>query len=233
MNALAAAADAIDAVMVMSYIPPDQTWTWWVVPVPVTPLHGAAVPWDTAPQPYSVDRDRTVLTAAGFPASKIVMGIAGFGLVWGDTNGDSTAPIAPYANYDALANDPTCSASPWTCGAGADTEVAPLGCSDNHVTQLWVDQALTSAGSQLTLMTDNVGEVSYWAAGSTTNLVTLSNPCGSGTANVGLILYETAASVRNKLAYVSQYGMRGVEFWTMAQTINASGAYPLLEAARP
>jgi GH18 family chitinase len=192
------------------------------------------VPWDdTEPQPYSVDRDRTVLTAAGFPASKLVIGIAGFGLVWGDTNNDGEAPVSPYANYDALANDPTCSADPWTCGAAANTEISPIGCSDNSLTQLWLDEALAAAGSDLTLTTDETGEVNYWAAASPTNLVSLPNPCGSGTVQAGLILYETPTSIGNKLAYINTNGMRGVEFWTMAQTINASGNYPLLEAARP
>jgi GH18 family chitinase len=219
MNDLGAAADALDGVLLMSYIPPDQTWTWWVVPVPVTPLYGATPPWGTAPQNYSVDRDREVLTAAGFPSSKLVMGIAGFGLVWGDTNADGTAPVTPYANTTAT--------------GAADTELSPLGCSDNQVTQLWLDEALAAAGSSLTLHTDEVGEVEYWAAASTTALVSLPNPCGAGQVDAGLILYETPASIGNKLAYVEDESLRGVFFWTMAQTIDASGDFPLLEAARP
>jgi hypothetical protein len=41
------------------------------------------------------------------------------------------------------------------------------------------------------------------------------------------------AGLGNKMASVNEHGMRGVEFWTMAQTGDASGAYPLLEAVKP
>jgi GH18 family chitinase len=233
MAALAACADDIDAVMIMSYIPPDQTWGWWVVPLPLSPLGSPAPPWDTAPQPYSIDNDRGELVAAGFPVGKLVMGVGGFGLVWGDTTGDHVAPVAPYANYAALEADPTCSAPPWTCQAAADTEVAPIGCTDNHVTQEWVDAALAAAGTGLTLHEDAVGGVTYWAASASDALVSVPSPCGSGTAEVGLIFYETPASIADKVDYCTTSGMRGVEVWTMAQARNAAGAYPIFETLKP
>lgn len=228
---MGAAKDDVDAVMVMSYIPGDRTWTWWVVPVPLTPLHGTPVPWGGT-QTYSVDADFAAWTGAGLPASKLIMGVGGFGLAWGDTNDDSIAPVVPYANDNALANDPTCSNSPWTCGAGADTEVAPLSCTDNHVTQKWVDQALAAAPS-LTLKNDTVGGVTYWGAPAPNQLASVPSPCGSGTAKVGLIFYETPTSMAAKVSYATSKGMRGMEFWTLSQTANEAGAFPIIQAAKP
>ena len=36
-----------------------------------------------------------------------------------------------------------------------------------------------------------------------------------------------------KLEYAQQYGLRGMEFWTLDQMKNASGEYPNLAAIRP
>jgi GH18 family chitinase len=229
---LAAAKDDIDGYMIMLYIPGDQTWTWWLVPVPLTPLHGTPVPWGGT-QAYSADREREVWTSLGVPSSKLILGIGGFGLAWVDSNRDKIAPVAPYANYDALAADPTCSASPWTCAAAADTEVSPSSCSDNHVTQKWVDQVVAASAGALKLKTDSVGDVTYWAAPASNQLVTVVSPCGSGTVDVGLIFYESPASMTSKVSYCNNNGLRGMEFWTLAQMADANGHYPILEASKP
>jgi GH18 family chitinase len=229
-NTVATAANDVDAVMLMTYIAPNQTWTWWVVPVPITPLHGAATPWGGR-QPYSLDRELAVWTAAGVPASKLVMGVGGFGAVWADTNGDGIAPVQPYSNYDALVNDPTCSSPPWTCAAAADTEVAPYGCTDNHVTQTWVDQAV--AGGDLQLEQDDVGDTTYWRAPARNSLVRVPNPCGAGHIDAGLIFYETPQSMDAKVSYATGNGMRGLEFWTLSQMRTSAGTYPNLEAVKP
>jgi len=218
------AADVIDGLMIMSYIPPDQTWTWWVVPTPVTPLHGAPSPWEDA-QPYSIDRDLAVWTSGGIPASKVVMGVGGFGTVWADTNNDGVAPVTPYSNYDDLATDPSCTQQ-YVCDNGAAGEVAPLGCTDNSVTQLWVDRAVSQSNGKLTLKTDAVGGVTYWAAPAQNDLAQVPNPCGSGSVDVGSIYYESPASMKLKLSYIESKGMLGMEFWTLSQMINADGEYP-------
>jgi GH18 family chitinase len=215
-NTLHEAEDQVDAVMIMSYIAPVGSWGGWIVPVPNTPLYDAA-----PDQSYSADRDRTVWTGAGFPASKLVMGVGGFGLVWADTNNDDIAPVAPYAN----ASNPN---------GAADTETDPLGCTDNIITQRWVDATVAASNGALTLHDDDIGKVQYWAAPAKDQLVSVSVPsdCGRTTANVGLILYETPTSMANKAAYVQTHAMRGMEFWTLAQCQNAEGAFPIIEAAK-
>ena len=227
-SGLAVAADAIDALMLMSYIPPDQTWTWWVVPVPVTPLHGAETPWGEI-QSYSIDADFEGWTGLGIPASKIVMGVGGFGVAWADTNNDGLAPNAPYTNYNELATDPVCTEQ-YNCNQGAAGEIAPVGCSDNQITQQWVDTAISESNGKLTLKTDDVGAVTYWGTPATNDLATVSNPCGNGTINVGSIYYESDTSMKTKKAYVAAHNMRGMEFWTLSQMKNATGDYPILEA---
>lgn len=233
-KSLAAVADAVDAVMIMSYIAPNQTWTWWVVPVPLTPLHGAKAPWDGLPQPYSLDREVEVWTKqAGVPASKLVIGVGGFGLAWGDTNSDGIAPVAPYANYGALEAS-GCGVSQFTCNDAADTERAPLGCTDNHVTQQWVDKVVAEAGGRLTLQQDAVGGVDYWAAPARNQPVSVTSPCDSRAKSaVSLIFYETPRSMGAKVDFVRANGLRGMEFWTLGQLQNASGAFPNLEAVKP
>jgi GH18 family chitinase len=229
---LGAVADDVDAFMIMSYIPGDQTWTWWVVPVPLTPLHGTPTPWGET-QSYSIDHELEVWGAAGVPYGKLLMGVGGFGLVWSDTNSDGLAPVAPYANTDDLEDDPTCFADPWTCAAAADGEVAPYGCSDNWVTQAWVDEAVASSGGDLALQTDEVGGVTFYGAPAADELVNVADSCTWGMIDVGLIFYETPESMEAKRAYASANGMRGFEFWTVAQMADAEGGFPNLEALIP
>jgi GH18 family chitinase len=215
-NTLRQAVDQLDAVMIMSYIAPVGSWGGWIVPVPNTPLY------DPDPsQSYSADRDRTVWTGAGFPASKLVMGVGCFGIVWVDTNNDNIAPVAPYAN----ASNPN---------GAADTETDPLGCTDNIITQKWVDSTVAASNGALTLHDDDIGKVQYYAAPAKNQLVSVSVPsdCGRTTAKVGLILYETPKSMANKVAYIQANSMRGMEFWTLPQCQNAQGAFPVIEAAK-
>jgi hypothetical protein len=56
---------------------------------------------------------------------------------------------------------------------------------------------------------------------------------GSDTVNVGSIFYESPASMTSKVSYCSTKGIRGMEFWTMGQMVDAGGHYPNLEAAKP
>ena len=233
-KSLAAVKDAVDAIMIMSYVAPNQTWTGWLVPVPLTPLHGAKTPWDGLPQPYSLDREVEVWTQqAGVPASKLVVGVGGFGLAWGDTNSDGIAPVEPYANYDALRAS-GCGVSQWTCNDAADTERAPINCTDNHVTQQWVDRVVAEAGGRLTLKQDAIGGVDYWAAPARDQLVSVTSPCSSSAKSaVSLIFYETPRSMAAKVDFVQANGLRGMEFWTIWQLQNASGAFPNLEVVKP
>jgi hypothetical protein len=111
--------------------------------------------------------------------------------------------------------------------------VAPSRCSDNHVTQKWVDQVVAASNGALQLKTDTVGGVTYWAAPAPDQLVKVASPCGSGTVDLGLIFYETPASMTDKLSYCNSKGMRGMEFWTMGQMVDANGRYPILETVKP
>jgi GH18 family chitinase len=228
---LAGVEDDVDGYMIMTYIPGDQTWTWWVVPVPLTPLHGTPTPWGGT-QSYSADRELDVWGAAGVASGKLILGVGGFGLVWADTNADGLAPVVPYANYDDLATDPECTEA-YVCDTPADGEVAPEGCSDNWVTQLWVDSVVDGSGGALTLQTDAVGGVTYYAAPAADALVTVADSCTWGMIDVGLIFYETPESMGMKVDYANDNGMRGFEFWTLSQMVNADGGFPNLEAVLP
>jgi GH18 family chitinase len=202
---LAGAKDAVDAFEPMTYMVIQQ-WGGWHIPVPLTPLFAYSS------NPYSVDIVRKAWIAAGVPASKIIMGIGGFGTTWTDTNGDGHAPVAPYSNTDT--NGP------------ADSETAPS-FSDNAVTQKWLDKTL-AVHPELVEGWDDVGKCSYWHAPAAGQLVTVDSPSGSGTVKLGVIFFESARSMGEKINYVDANGMKGFMFWTVSQLVDGT-SFPVLQ----
>jgi hypothetical protein len=205
---LAPAAGVVDAFMPMTYIAIDQ-WGGWTLPSPLTPLVTVGA------NRNSVDWVRSAWAAAGVPASQLVMGVGGFGLVWGDTNGDAGA-IAPY------------------CSSGDGAAAGEWGgiVSDNAVTQAWLTKPSPSSRAP----SRNLGRhrLHLLALGrrdvrSLDDLYCdLWNNCDA-TAEVSLIFYETPQSMRAKEVYVADHGMKGMMFWTLSQMRTAT-AVPILEA---
>lgn len=200
----APAKDAVDAFMPMSYLDIAQ-WGGWRIPVPLTPLYAFG------DNPYSVDGALASWVKAGVPASKIVMGVGGFGAAWGDGNNDGRGPVAPYSNADL--------------NAGAQGETQSLA-NDNVVTQTWVRQAL-AANSKLTEAWDSVGKCSYWHTSAATDFASV--PIWGNPAKVSLVFYETVRSMAEKAAFIKQKGMKGLMFWTLSEMIDGSSC-PILDS---
>jgi len=207
---LAPAAAAVDAFMPMTYIAIPQ-WGGWTLPSPLTPLHVVGA------NKNSIDWVRQAWATAGVPASKLVMGVGGFGLVWGDTNADGLAPITPYSS----------SGSP----SGESGGIA----SDNAVTQAWLTDTLAEHPGEFTEVWDAGQKMSYWHSGSVSQQVTVDelycvlwNNCAA-TAEVSLIFYETPRSMQAKRAYLDQHFMKGMMFWTLSQ-MRDGASYPILHA---
>jgi hypothetical protein len=206
--ALAPAKDAIDAFMPMTFLPIPQ-WGGWVLPIPLTPLYG--YPGNG----YSVDDNLKSWAAAGVPASKVIMGVGGFGSVWGDSNGDRTAPIAPYITV--------------TGSGGANGETANL-YDDTVVTWNWVHGFVDANSNRLIEEWDDVGKCSYWRAPATNDLVAAT--VNTKSVQTSLVFYETARSMSEKVNYANAQGMRGMNFWTLNQLLDG-GSSPVLETAMP
>ncbi|MBI2398920.1 MAG: hypothetical protein HYV17_14115 [Xanthomonadales bacterium] len=209
---LAPAAAAVDAFMPMTYIAVPQ-WGGWTLPSPLTPLYVVGA------NSNSIDTVRGRWLAAGVPASKLVMGVGGFGLVWGDSNSDHLAPVIPYSSD----------------GSGAAAGEWEGLASDNAVTQSWLSETLAEHPGAFTEVWDEAQKMSYWRTASTSVQVTVDDlycvlwsNCAT-TADVSLIFYETPRSMVAKSAYVGQHGMKGMMFWTLSQLRDGS-AYPNLEA---
>jgi GH18 family chitinase len=204
--ALAPAKDAVDAFMPMTFLAIQQ-WGGWILPVPLTPLYGYAG------NGYSVDDNLKGWTTAGVPASKVIMGVGGFGAVWGDSNNDKTAPIAPYitTNGNGSANSET--------GAMYD---------DGVVTQSWV-KSLVNQGKMIEEW-DDLGKCSFWHSPATTDLVTVT--AQSSSIQASLVFYETPRSMTEKASYARAQGMRGMNFWTLKQMIDGASS-PILETIMP
>jgi hypothetical protein len=207
-TALAPAKDDVDAFMPMTFLPIPQ-WGGWVLPIPLSPLYG--YPGNG----YSVDDNLKKWTAAGVPASKVIMGVGGFGSVWGDSNSDRTAPIAPYITV--------------TGTGGADSETGNL-YDDRIVTQSWVKGVVNGNPGRMIEAWDDTGKCSYWHAPATNDLV----PTTAQTTAIqaSLIFYETPRSMTEKLNYARTQGMRGMNFWTLSQTMDGA-ASPILETIMP
>ena len=209
---LAGAVDAVDAFMPMTYIAIPQ-WGGWTLPSPLTPLYVVGA------NQNSVDWVRQAWVDAGVPAGKLVMGVGGFGLVWGDTNGDGLAPIMPYSNG----------------GDGAASGETEGIASDNAVTQAWLTETLAEHPGGFVEEWDAAQKISYWHSSSENVQVTVDdlycvlwNNCAA-TAKVSLIFYETPRSTREKVTYIGQNAMKGMMFWTLSQ-MKAGTSYPILEA---
>jgi chitinase len=205
---LAPAKDDIDGFMPMTFLPISQ-WGGWVLPVPLTPLYGYAG------NGYSVDDNLKGWTDAGVPASKVIMGIGGFGSVWGDSNGDQTAPIAPYVT---------------TNGTGAaNTETASM-YDDRVVTQSWVKSLVNGSAGRMVEGWDDLGKCSYWHAPAPNDLVAAN--AQSKAIKASLVFYESPRSMTEKLKYAQSKGMRGMNFWTLSQTMDGASS-PILETILP
>ncbi|MHA1807895.1 MAG: glycosyl hydrolase family 18 protein [Candidatus Thorarchaeota archaeon] len=207
---LAPAKDYVDVFMPMTYASIQQ-WGGWLIPVPHTPLYGADRP-GYGPNPYSVNYTLHKWLDAGVPASQLIMGVGGYGLVWGDSNGDGVAPIAPYSNTDLF--------------GPAFTETRPIA-GDNAVTWSWVKSAVENY-SGLIEAWDDIGKCTYWHAPATDQLVTVKNVYGQDIA-VGIIFYETTCSISAKVSFCDTTGMKGMMFWTLSQMMDGSSC-PILEA---
>ncbi len=209
---LAPAAAAVDAFMPMTYIAIPQ-WGGWTLPSPLTPLQTVGA------NRNSIDGVRQAWTNAGVPMSKLVMGVGGFGLVWGDTNGDGQAPILPYSS----------DGSGLAAGEGGGIV------SDNAVTQAWLNETLAEHPTGFTEAWDAAQKISYWHSASVSQQVTVDelycvlwNNCTT-TAEVSLIFYETPRSMREKRVYVEQHAMKGMMFWTLSQMRDGT-SYPILQS---
>jgi len=202
---LSGAKDAVDVFEPMTYMGIEQ-WGGWYLPVPLTPLFAFKS------NPYSIDLVRKKWVDAGVPASKLVLGVAGYGAAWTDTNADNRGPIGPYANTDI--NGP------------AEGESRPS-LQDNQVTQKWLSQTL-STHTNLVEGWDDVGKCSFWHAPAANQLVTVTGP-GGGSVKLSAVFYESPRSIIEKKNYVQANGMKGFMFWTVAQLMNGQSS-PVLEA---
>ena len=206
--ALAPAKDDIDAFMPMTFLPIPQ-WGGWILPIPLTPLYG--YPGNG----YSVDDNLKGWATAGVPASKVIMGVGGFGSVWGDSNGDRTGPIAPYITVDG--------------NGGANGETGNL-YNDTVVTSSWVNSLVGSNSGRMIEGWDDIGKCSYWHAPATDDLV--SATANSQAIQASLVFYETPRSMTEKVNYANAQGMRGMNFWTLKQMIDGTSS-PILETVMP
>jgi hypothetical protein len=173
-------AHAVDAFMPMSYLVIQQ-WSGWRIPVPLTPLHGVDRP-GYGTNPYSIDCVLDNWTSAGVPASKIVMGVGGFGSAWCDINHDNFAPITPYANTDIF--------------GAADGEMYSIA-SDNAVTWKWVKQVATNNLKMIEAW-DDTGKCLYWHSPATNDFFNTKVNSWDPPYNISLIFYETPRSISEK-----------------------------------
>ncbi|MET0592840.1 MAG: glycoside hydrolase family 18 protein [Polyangiaceae bacterium] len=205
---LAPAKDVVDAFMPMTFLAISQ-WGGWVLPVPLTPLYGYQG------NGYSVDDNLKGWTDAGVPASKVIMGVGGFGSVWADSNNDQQAPVAPYVT---------------TNGTGAANSETASMYDDRVVTQSWVKSLIASNSGRMIEGWDDLGKCSFWHAPAATDLVAAT--ANSKSIKAGLVFYETPRSMTEKQKYAQSKGMRGMNFWTLSQTMDGASS-PILETVLP
>lgn len=208
---MAGAKDYVDAFMPMSYMSAAQ-WGGWILPVPLTPLHSFSS------NPCSIDKVVTKWTAASVPSNKIVMGVAGYGSAWYDSNNDGQSPNAPYSG--ALSACPN-----GECGYNT--------MGDNQVTYTWLKTVLATHKGDLFEGWDDVGKISYWHTASPTSLATVSDGWGGGgTTKVSLIFYETPRSIAEKATYCKNRDLKGMMFWTLSEMMDGT-QIPNLSAITP
>jgi GH18 family chitinase len=205
---LAGAKDAVDVFLPMTYIPVSGWWGGWSIPAPLTPLYGAD---DNI---NDIDHVLNQWIKAGVPASKMLMGVGGFGSVWGDGGGvydNGIGPIAPYVNGGT--------------GPAEDERISLRG--DNFVTWAWVKKTTEANPNTLIKAWDDIGKCSYWHALSKNQLVYVDG------LEISLIFYETEQSINEKVKFINEKGMKGMGFWTLSQMMDTDGACPILETAKP
>lgn len=204
----APAKDYVNAFTPMSYYPIPQ-WGGWLIPVPITPLYPAG------DNPYGIEYTRDKWIDAGVPSSKIIMGVGGFGCIWGDSNEDGLAPVRPYVNTDNLNGD-------------ANSEAEPMG-GDNLVTWSFVHNVL-QANPKLYEGWDETGHCSYWSTGDSSKQIKVLYPGRSYSLSISMIFYESARSMSDKVEYIENNNMKGVGYWTLSQLIH-NGNSPVLDVA--
>lgn len=208
-ESIAFVADVIDAFLLMTFANTRQ-WGDWIVPVPTTPLY------EPDNNGYCFDRTLKKWTDAGVSPDKICFGVGGYGAAWGDENGDGEGPIAPYANRDEIKTDKSFLPS------GEYKAIY----EDNFVTQAWVDEVI--AEHDLIEGWDDIGRCSYWHVPSETDYFIAER--WDVQNKITLVFYESNRSMKEKLSYVTAKGLKGFNFWTLSQLINASSEYPVLNA---
>ncbi|MBP9212049.1 MAG: T9SS type A sorting domain-containing protein, partial [Bacteroidetes bacterium] len=197
--------DAVDSFTPMSYMAVPQ-WGGWLLPVPVTPLHSAGS------NHYGADVLLQRWTNAGVPASKVLLGIGGFGAVWGDANKDGLAPVRLYVN-----------------SGYPNGETGPLE-GDNVVTWSFVRSVLKST----TVMNegwDELSQTAYWTTGDSTKQAAVPYPGRSYDMNISLMFCETGRSMSRKMEYVETNGMLGFSVWTLSQLMENGKSGPVLDVA--
>ncbi len=200
---LAPAKDDVDYFIVMSYSPISQ-WGGWEIPIPLTPLYNDY-------NEYSVSHILQRWNESGVPSSKVMMGVGGFGAVWGDSNGDGLGPIAPYSTE---------------ADGTAEGEWGPM-LSDYWTTWKWVNNTLETHPEFIEEW-DDMGKCSYWHAPAPDELIE-TTVYVSAKANISLIFYETPRSMVEKSNFCVNNSMLGMGFWTLSQMMKGTSC-PILEA---
>ena len=195
----------VDAFMPMSYYPVPQ-WGGWTLPVPITPIYSVGA------NEYGIEDILGKWTSAGVPASKMIMGVGGFGSVWGDSNDDGLAPVRPNVN-DGYPNG----------------ESRPMG-GDNVVTWTWVHTILEENPKTMSEAWDAVSECTYWHTKDSATQIPVIHPNWGTTMDISLLFYESARSMSNKVEYIEENKMKGVGYWTLVQLINDDES-PVLDVA--
>lgn len=197
--------DAVDTFTPMSYMAVPQ-WGGWLLPVPVTPLHSAGG------NQYGADVLLQRWVNAGVPASKVLLGIGGFGAVWGDANQDGLAPVRLYVN-----------------SGYPNGETGPME-GDNVVTWPFVRSVLRRT-TAMDEAWDELSQTAYWSTRDSTKQVAVPYPGRSYDLNISLMFCETARSMSRKVEFVETNGMRGFSVWTLSQLMENGGRGPVLDVA--
>lgn len=197
--------DVVDSFTPMSYMAVPQ-WGGWLLPVPVTPLHSAGS------NQYGADVLLQRWMNAGVPASKVLLGIGGFGAVWGDANKDGVAPVRLYVN-----------------SGYPNGETGPLE-GDNVVTWSFVHSVLKNT-TVMNEQWDELSQTAYWTTGDSTKQVAVQYPGRSYDLNISLMFCETARSMSQKVEFVESNAMLGFSVWTLSQLMENGKSGPVLDVA--
>jgi hypothetical protein len=197
--------DVVDTFTPMSYMAVPQ-WGGWLLPVPVTPLQSAGS------NQYGADVLLQRWKNAGVPASKVLLGIGGFGAVWGDANKDGLAPVRLYVN-----------------SGYPNGEAGPLE-GDNVVTWSFVHSVLKNT-TVMSEQWDELSQTAYWTTGDSTKQAAVPYPGRAYDLNISLMFCETARSMSRKVEFVETNGMKGFSVWTLSQLMENGKSGPVLDVA--